>query len=95
MLKCIFYIIPAIIIGNYTDVIIIKIKEHNLLGNYTLNYILLQTFIIISTLYLIIIFSNNYTNEFQITIAGAFFIVLYFEMQTNYKHMIKDYISRF
>ena len=92
-LKCIFYIIPAVIIGNYTDINVEKIKQDKVFGYYLLYYILLQTFIIISTLYLFLLLSTNYTNEFQITIAGGFFIVLYFGIQTNYMHMIKEYIN--
>ena len=92
-LKCIFYIIPAIILGNFIDTSIQKIEKNKILGNYILYYILLQTLLIILTLYLILIFSENYTHEFQITITGAVFIVLYFGIQTNYTHMIKEFIN--
>lgn len=92
-LKCLFYIIPAIIIGNYTDITVKKIKNDKIFGYYLLYYILLQTFIIILTLYIILLLSTNYTNEFQFTIAGAYFVVLYFGIQTNYMHMIKEYIN--
>jgi hypothetical protein len=70
-----------------------KIRKDKKLGDYILYYILLQTIIIISTLYLILIFLTSYSNEFQLTLAGAFFIVLYFGMQPNYIHMIKQYIN--
>uniref|UniRef100_A0A6C0LG34 Uncharacterized protein n=1 Tax=viral metagenome TaxID=1070528 RepID=A0A6C0LG34_9ZZZZ len=92
-LKCIFYIIPAIIIGNYTDINVQKIQKNKLLGNHILYYILLQTFIIIITLYLIIFLWSSYTNEFQLTIAGGFFGVLYFGVQPNYIDMIRAYIN--
>jgi hypothetical protein len=92
-LKCLFYIIPAVILGNYTDTIIQRLQTDNKLGVYTLYYILLQTLIIISTLYLILIFFNDYIREFQLTLAGGFFIVLYFGIQTNYIDMIKEYIN--
>lgn len=92
-LKCVFYIIPAIILGNYTDVTIKTIKKNKELGDYTSYYILLQTLIIISTLYLIILFLTSYTSEFQVTVAGGLFIVFYFGIQTNYIHMMKEYIT--
>lgn len=92
-LKCIFYIIPAVILGNYTDIFVKRMKQYKTLGNYIFYYILLQTFIIISTLYLILLLLTNYTNEFQMSIAGGFFIVLYFGIQTNYMDMIKQYIN--
>ena len=90
-LKCVCYIIPAVILGHYTDKTIKNIKKDNELGDNTFYYILLQTLIIISTLYLILLFSSSYTSEFQVTIAGGLFGVFYFGIQTNYIHMIKTY----
>ncbi len=92
-LKFIFYIIPAIVLGNYTDVTMERIQNGQILGDYLITYILLQTFIIISTLYLILLLSTKYTSEFQVTVAGAYFVVLYFGIQTNYTRMIKEYIN--
>ena len=92
-LKCLFYIIPAVILGNYTDITIQKLKKNKKLGKYTIYYILLQTLINILMLYLILLFLNSYTSEFQVTIAGGFFSVLYFGIQTNYMRMIKEYIN--
>ena len=91
-LKCLFYIIPAVIFGNYTDITIQNIKKNKELGDNMLYYILLQTLIIISTFYLILLFLANYTSEFQVTLAGGLFSVFYFGMQTNYSRMIKDFI---
>jgi hypothetical protein len=93
-LHCIFYIIPAVVLGNYTDIMIKRIKKDNELGDHVLNYILLQTLVNISTLYLILLFLNKYTSEFQVTIAGGFFSVLYFGMQPNYVDMLRQYINR-
>lgn len=89
-LKCLFYIIPATILGNYTDLIVTILKNNNELGDYIPYYVLLQTLIIILTLYLTILFLSNYMSEFQVTVAGSFFSVLYFGMQTNYILMIKE-----
>jgi len=92
-LKCLFYIIPAVIVGNYTDVTVIKLKEYNVFGENLIFYIILQTFIIITTFYLIIIFLSDFTSEFQLTLSGGYFIVLYFAIQTNYIHMITQFIN--
>jgi hypothetical protein len=88
-----FYIIPAILLGNFTDNIIYRIKKDKVLGNNIVYYILLQTLIILLTLYIILTVLTSYTNEFQVTIAGGFFSVLYFGIQTNYMYMIKEYIN--
>jgi hypothetical protein len=42
-------------------------------------------------MYLILVFLSDFISEFQVTIAGGYFIVLYFGMQTNYIDMIKNY----
>ena len=41
-LKIVFYIIPAIFLGNYTDLSVKKIKEQKILGEPTFLYIILQ-----------------------------------------------------
>lgn len=92
-LHCIFYIIPAIVLGNFTDIMIQRIKMDNELGDHVFHYIILQTLVNISTLYLILLFLNKYTSEFQVTIAGGFFSVLYFGMQPNYLDMLKEYMN--
>lgn len=93
-LHCIFYIFPAIILGNYTDVMIQRIKMENELGDHLLNYILLQMLVNISTLYLIILFLAKYTSEFQVTIPGSLFGVLYFGMQPKFLDMLKEYVNK-
>lgn len=93
IIKCIFYIIPAVILGNYTDIIVERIQMKHKLGDHIVYYILLQTLIIIVTLYIIILLLTSYTDEFQLTIAGGYFIVLYFGLQTNYIQMINDFMK--
>uniref|UniRef100_A0A6C0LMC0 Uncharacterized protein n=1 Tax=viral metagenome TaxID=1070528 RepID=A0A6C0LMC0_9ZZZZ len=92
-IHCVFYILPAIVLGNYTEVIVQRIRLDNDLGDNLLNYILLQTFINISTLYIILLFLNKYTSELQVTLAGGFFSVLYFGMQPGYIYMLIQYMN--
>jgi undecaprenyl pyrophosphate phosphatase UppP len=92
-LKILIYIIPAVILGNYTDITIKRLQEYKAFGDNKIYYILLQTLIIVSTQFIFLTFLLNFINEFQVTIAGGYFIVLYFGMQTNYFHMIKEYIN--
>lgn len=93
LLKCIFYIIPAVLIGNYLDIFILKIKKKKILGNKLFNYILLQSFLNIIILYFILFLLFKYSSEFQVTIEGGFFSVLYFGTQTNYIYMIKKFLN--
>jgi hypothetical protein len=92
-LKILIYIIPAVILGNYTDITVKRLQEYKTLGENILHYILLQTLIVISTMYVILKMLSDFISEFQVTIAGGYFIVLYFGMQTNYIRMIQEYIS--
>jgi len=91
-LKIFFYIIPAVLLGFYTDKLVRKLREEKQCGSHILSYILLQTFIDITVLYLLLVFVSSYISEFQTTIAGSYFIVLYFGIQVNYIHMIHAYI---
>ena len=89
-LKILLYIIPAVILGHYTDTFVKRLKNNTILGKNLFHYILLQTIFIISTLYLFILFLKEYVSEFQESSAGGYFIVLYFGMQLNYINMIKE-----
>ena len=55
-LKILIYIIPAVILGYYTDISIKRLKEYNKFGDNSLCYILLQTLIIIVTRYIFLAF---------------------------------------
>lgn len=92
MLKIIMYIIPALILGHYTDVIVKKMKTHKTLGENELYYILYQSLINVVTLYIFVLFLPDFASEFQRTISGGYFVVLYFGMQTNYIEMLKEYM---
>jgi len=91
-LKCVLYIIPAVILGNYTDITIQNSKKDNDFGDYILYYILLQTLIIISTLYLILRLISSYASEFQVSISGGLFLIFYFSIQSNYIDMLQEYL---
>lgn len=93
ILKCLLYIIPAVFLGNITDAFVYKLEINKLFGDDLLPYILTQTFIDIITLYFILFLLYKYSSEFQVTLEGGFFSVLYFGIQTNYINMIKVYLN--
>ena len=95
LLKFLFYIIPAIILGYYTDIGIKSLENEDKFGDNKLYYILLQTILISFTLYIFVVCFPNYMNEFQKSITGAIFIVIYYGIQTNYFFMLKDYMNSF
>ena len=91
-LKVMLYIFPAVVLGHYTDVIIKSLKIHKVLGNSTIYYIILQTIFIIVTFYLFMLFLKDFASEFQKSMPGSYFIVLYFGIQTNYIYMVKEFM---
>lgn len=94
-MKIIIYIIPAVILGYYTDIIVKEMIIYKIFGDYdAIYYILTQTIFNIVTLYLFILFLPKFMSEFQTSISGGYFIVLYFGMQTNYLYMLKDYMNQ-
>jgi hypothetical protein len=94
-LKTMIYIIPSVILGHFTDIAITKIRTHNVFGKGIIYYILLQTIINIITLYLFILFLPKFTSEFQTTVSGGYFSVLYFSLQPNYIDMLNKYMNSF
>jgi len=94
-LKILFYIIPAVILGDYTDTTIQNLRMRREFGDDLIKYIMLQTLIIVFTLYIFVIFLKDFMSEFQKSIAGSFFMLIYFGMQDDYLHMIKDYLAKF
>jgi len=92
-LKILIYIFPAIIIGHYTDMIVKNLKTSRVLGDNEVMYIMLQTLFIIVTMYTFVTVLSDYMSEFQMTVAGGYFIALYFGIQTNYIYVLKDYMT--
>lgn len=92
-IKVLLYIIPASILGHVTDRSVLSFKEQGGLGPTLLPYIVLQTLFIVLTLYLLVLYLKEFTSEFQVTVVGGYFIVLYFGLQTQYIKMLKEYLT--
>ena len=84
---------PSVVLGHYIDKTIHMLKKRKTLGDSNSVYILLQTSINILILYLFQLLIRDYVSEFQQSIAGSFFIVLYFGTQSNYINMFKNYMT--
>lgn len=82
--KVFLLLVPGILLGHYIDQIVDKLKREQKLGKGVLRYVILQTVFSALVMYLMSIYSLEYTNEFQNTYAGLFFVSLFFGMQTNY-----------
>ena len=76
--------IPGAFLGHYADQAILKVQRMELLGQYHLPYLMLQLFLWIILFYTLFIFAPGYTKEFQHSIAGIFFVALFFSVQDNF-----------
>jgi len=76
--------IPGAFLGHYADQLILKAQRVKLLGQLILPYVLLQLFLWIAVFYSLFVFAPGYTKEFQHSIAGIFFVALFFTVQHNF-----------
>ena len=93
IVKVMFLIIPGIVLGHYIDQYIAKLKRTNQLGNSPVAYIGAQLLTNIAVLYGISKLNKAYTQEFQNTYAGLFFVSLFFGMQTNLISSIQEALN--
>ena len=76
--------IPGAFIGHYVDQAVLKVQRLNLLGWRRVTYVFLQLFVWAALFYILFVFAPGYTKEFQNSIAGIFFIALFFSVQDNF-----------
>jgi len=76
--------IPGAFLGHYADQAILKAQRMELLGRLHLPYLILQLFLWVILFYSLFIFAPGYTKEFQHSIAGIFFVALFFSVQDNF-----------
>ena len=76
--------IPGAFLGHYVDQAVLKVQRLNLLGILKVRYVFLQLFLWAAMFYILFLFAPGYTKEFQGSIAGIFFIALFFSVQDNF-----------
>jgi len=76
--------IPGAFLGHYADQLILKAQRLKLLGSLIVPYVFMQLFLWIAIFYSLFVFAPGYTKEFQNTLAGIFFVTLFFTVQHNF-----------
>jgi len=76
--------IPGIVLGHYLDQGIYKLQKDKLLGTSFLTYLGLQLLAWIVLFYVMFRFTAAYAAEFQSSVAGIFFVALFFTVQQNF-----------
>jgi hypothetical protein len=94
VIKIVSLIVPGIIFGHYIDQYVNKWKTEERFGNQVISYIVLQTFLDIMVVYSLHRLNKKYTEEFQNTFAGLFFVSLFFGMQANYVSNLQQLLGK-
>jgi len=83
--KCLAFLIPAIILGILIDVCIDKLQRRRCFGQNVWTYISLQFAFNIYILYFTLkTLNSEYASEFQNTIPGMFFSTIFFGVQLKW-----------
>jgi hypothetical protein len=83
--KCLAFVIPAILFGIAIDVLIDKVKQRNCFGDHIWIYISLQFLFNIYVLYVTLkVLNREYASEFQNTLPGMFFSTIFFGVQLKW-----------
>lgn len=83
-LKVAFLVVPGIVLGHYIDQFVYKLKAETRLGTSITTYVILQILMSISVIYALSKLHKPFTQEFQNTYAGLFFVSLFFGMQVQF-----------
>jgi hypothetical protein len=76
--------LPGIALGHYLDQGIFWLQKKRHLGDLPVAYMALQIIVWILMFYSMNQFAAAYAAEFQSSVAGIFFIALFFTVQTNF-----------
>jgi len=76
--------LPGIALGHYLDQGVYWTQKRKLLGSTSLAYLSLQISAWVIIFYTLFQFAAAYAAEFQSSVAGIFFVALFFTVQTNF-----------
>ncbi len=81
-LKSIILLMLAILLALVTDNVTSQLQKY--VGAPAVICFVIQTAVILSTIYSLKLYNTHITNEFQSTLAGLIFVSIYFGLQTTY-----------
>ncbi len=94
LFKTLFFILPAILISHLLDEFMNSLYNKTDYDSIHVIMLVIHMFLIITVMYVFIIYFENYSYEFQTTIAGSFFIALFFGFQPYFMDHLKYYIRK-
>jgi NO-binding membrane sensor protein with MHYT domain len=93
-MKIILFMLPAVLLGYGIDATVDHLRTKKTLGNSYDTYITLQTVVIIIAMYLFVVLFESYAREFNTTLAGGFFLTMFFGFQMHYFNDLKHVLNR-
>lgn len=94
ILKVFLFLTPAVLISHVLDEYMNAMYMKGETDYLRIGSLSLQTILMILILYLFVIGFESYSKEFQSTIAGGFFIAMFFGFQPYYLQHLKEYMRR-
>ena len=85
--------LPGIAIGHYLDQSIYWTQKRRLLGPSHAAYLSLQISAWVLLFYILFQFAATYAAEFQSSVAGIFFVALFFTVQTNFVANLQEVLG--
>jgi len=92
-IKLLAMAIPGIILGHYLDQSILWLQRYNHAGKMPATYTVLQLLTWIVIYYLLFRYANGFAVELQYSIAGIFFVTLFFIVQTNFVNNLQHVLG--
>lgn len=94
ILKVLLFLTPAVLISHILDEYMNAMYMRGETDSMRITSLSLQTILMIVILYLFVIGFESYSKEFQTTVAGGFFIAMFFGFQPHYLQHLKEYMRR-
>lgn len=94
MLKIFYFLIPALVIAHFLDEWMNALYQETERDILRIELLVIHAILMIAILYGFVVCFQSYSKEFQTTIAGGFFIALFFGFQPHYLQHLKDYMRR-
>lgn len=83
-IKFIALAVPGVVLGHYLDQGVYKLQTLHVFGEKEFAYVCLQMMAWVLMFYGLLTCMTDYAEEFQGSVAGIFFVALFFTVQTNY-----------
>jgi len=93
LMKLFALAIPGVVLGHYLDQGIYKVQTMRLFGQGPAMYVVVQMFLWAVLFYGFFRYATAYSDEFQGSLAGIFFIALFFTVQTHYVDNLQNVLG--